>query len=56
MTPLWPRGDDEWVRVLRLPNYASRQPPREALRQAPLFSLDADTEDVPDDRRHAARG
>jgi putative transposase len=37
--PLWAWGDDEWLRVLRLPEYASRQRRREAAGQLPLFAL-----------------
>ena len=38
--PLWAWGDDEWLRVLRLPDYAPRQARLAAARQAPLFALD----------------
>lgn len=37
--PLWAWGDDEWLRVVRLPAYAPRRPRREAARQTPLFAL-----------------
>ena len=38
--PLWAWGDNEWLRVLRLPDYAPRRARLAAARQAPLFSLD----------------
>ncbi len=36
--PLWPRGDDEWLRVLWLPDYAARQAHEPDAHQPPLFA------------------
>ncbi len=37
--PLWAWGEGEWLRVLRLPDYAPRHRPRDAAYvQAPLFA------------------
>ncbi len=36
---LWELGDGEWLKVLRLPEYAARKRPRGGTVQAPLFSL-----------------
>ena len=37
--PLWTWGDDEWLRVLRLPHYAARQHCPPGAHQPPLFAL-----------------
>jgi hypothetical protein len=39
--PLWTRGEDEWLPVLRLPAYAARRPRPGGVAQPPLFLLDA---------------
>ena len=38
--PLWERGDDDWLPVLRLPAYAPRRPRPTGAVQPPLFPLD----------------
>jgi hypothetical protein len=38
--PLWTRGDDEWLPVLRLPAYTPRRPRPTGAVQPPLFLLD----------------
>jgi len=38
--PLWAWGQDEWLRVLRLPTYAPRRPRTGEQRQPPLFPPD----------------
>jgi hypothetical protein len=38
--PLWTRGEDHWLPVLRLPAYAPRRPRPPGAVQPPLFPLD----------------
>jgi hypothetical protein len=38
--PLWTRGDDDWLPVLRLPAYAPRWPQPTGVAQPPLFRLE----------------
>ncbi len=38
--PLWNLSDAEWLKVIRRPEYAPREPRRAALTQPTLFALD----------------
>ncbi len=38
--PLWELGDGEWLKVVRLPDYAPRKRQVVGQRQAPLFALE----------------